>query len=508
MSLRINHNTNSLNAHGNLRKVDERVSKSLERLSSGMRINSAADSPTALVASEQLRTQVASIDQAIENSESSISMTQTAEGALAEVNTTLVAMRQLALQSANEGSSNDAILATNQSSVASMIDSIDRAAKYTQFGQRKLLDGSNSVSGMTTGGGLTYVKASKETKSSGPEGYNVLITQYATKASLTGDEPLTEEMIEDGEWLFVTEGGKAAIYVTKPSDTVDVVITGFSSAAKEAGLDVSITKTEDDSIKIEHNRYGSGNFFAASSSTAGVLSEEANTLRKSANGVDLQGTINGEATIGRGSTITGIHGNANTDGLTVGYLPGRRSMFPTGESSALLEERDRDMAYTAETARIPDGGLNVGRVKVAQNALTLQIGPLREQSVELAMESIAAGSLARTVENASGFRSLAEIDVTSAVKATDSLALIDAAIDQVTKMRADLGAFQNHTLATNVANLRVAKENMAAAESNIRDTDMAAEMAEFTRHNLTMQSSAAMLAQANQIPKNVLRLLD
>ncbi len=222
----------------------------------------------------------------------------------------------------------------------------------------------------------------------------------------------------------------------------------------------------------------------------------------------MQGTINGEATIGRGSTITGIHGNANTDGLTVGYLPGRRSMFPTGESSAYLEERDRDMAYTAETARIPDGGLNVGRVKVAQNALTLQIGPLREQSVELAMESIAAGSLARSVENASGFRSLAEIDVTSAVKATDSLALIDAAIDQVTKMRADLGAFQNHTLATNVANLRVAKENMAAAESNIRDTDMAAEMAEFTRHNLTMQSSAAMLAQANQIPKNVLRLLD
>jgi len=119
-----------------------------------------------------------------------------------------------------------------------------------------------------------------------------------------------------------------------------------------------------------------------------------------------------------------------------------------------------------------------------------------------------ANSLSRGVVNDSGFKSLADVNVTSAEKAIDSLALIDQAIGQVIKVRADLGAFQNNTLAINVANMQVAKENMVAAESNIRDTDMAAEMAEFTRHNLIMQSSAAMLAQANQIPKKVLRLLE
>ena len=506
MSLRISHNTNALSAHRNLREANDRVSKSLERLSSGLRINSADDGATKLIASEQLRAQVASIDQAIENSESSISMTQTAEGALTEVNNILVAMRQLALQSANEGVNDDVMLIANQTSIESLIDSIDRVAEFTLFGKRKLLDGSNSVSGTTTGNSLTYVKASKETQSSGPKGYDVLITQIATKASLKGSNPLTKEIINAGDRLTVTESGKTATYVTKQSDTVDDVVLGFSSAAKAAGLDVSIFKTQEDTVMIEHNRYGSEHSFAASSTTAGVISEEANTLQKSAKGVDLQGTINGEATIGKGTTITGIHGNANTDGLTVRYHPGRKAVI-TARGEPTVKDGQESM-NAVETATIPEEGRNVGKVNVVQNALTFQIGPLRGQTVDIVMPNMAVNSLARGVNNASGFDSLADINVTSAEKATDSLALIDAAINQVTKVRADLGAFQNNTLATNVANMRIAKENMVAAESNIRDTDMAAEVAEFTRHNLIMQSSAAMLAQANQVPGNVLRLLE
>jgi flagellin len=136
MSLRIKHNTASLNAHRNLQQANSRVSKSLERLSSGLRINSAGDGAAALTASEQLRAQVASIDQAIRNSETTISMVQTAEGALAEANNTLVGMRQLAVQSANEGSNDDVMLAANQTSIKNMITSIDRIAQFTQFGQK------------------------------------------------------------------------------------------------------------------------------------------------------------------------------------------------------------------------------------------------------------------------------------------------------------------------------------------------------------------------------------
>lgn len=506
MSLRINHNTNSLNAHRNLQKANARVSKSLERLSSGMRINSAGDGAAELMASEQLRAQVASIEQAIKNSESSISMVQTAEGALAETNNTLVAMRQLALQSANEGSNDDVMLAANQTSISSMIASIDRVAEFTQFGQKKLLDGSNGVSGMAIGEGLQYVDAATQTKSSCPEGFDVVINEFATKASLVGETPITEA----GERLSITEGGKTATYVTKESDTVEGAILNFSAAAKAAGLNVHISKTEEGAIKIEHNLYGSDQTFSASSTTPGVISTEANTFQKAVKGTDLQGTVNGEAMIGKGITMTGIKGNANTEGLIVSYLPRHEVLMNmrTEQECITGEDEAGEPLPEIEVQEIPDGGLNVGKVKVTQNALTFQIGPSQGQAVNVALQNVAANSLARGVVNDSGYQSLADVNVTSAEKAIDSLALIDQAIGQVIKVRADLGAFQNNTLAINVANMQVAKENMVAAESNIRDTDMAAEMAEFTRHNMIMQSSAAMLAQANQIPRKVLRLLE
>ncbi len=483
MSLRINHNTASLNAHRNLEKANERVSKSLERLSSGLRINSAGDGAAALMSSEQLRSQVASIDQAIRNSESTVSMVQTAEGALAEANNTLVAMRQLAVQSANEGSNDAVMLAANQTSIKNMIASVDRIAEYTQFGQKKLLDGSNGVSGLAIGDGLQYVGAMTETQTSGEEGYDVMVTERATKAELLGSTSLSKEIIDVGEKLFVAEGGKTAQYVTKQTDTVDSAILNFAAAAKKAGLDVTITKAESGAIQIQHNKYGSDHTFSAASSTAGVLSEKGGIFQAANRGKDLRGTINGEATIGKGETMTGISGNKKTDGLSVRY-------------------------HSISEEAIGDEGQNVGKVNVTQNALTFQIGPGQGQKVRIALQNVSSGTLARGIENMSGFESLSKLDVTTSQGAQDSMTLIDKAINDVIKVRAELGAFQNNTLEINVANMQIAKENMVAAESNIRDTDMAAEMAEFTKNDLIMQSSAAMLAQANQIPQKVLRLLE
>jgi len=484
MSLRINHNTASLNAHRNLEKANERVSKSLEKLSSGLRINSAGDGAAALMASEQLRSQVASIDQAIRNSESTVSMVQTAEGALAEANNTLVAMRQLAVQSANEGSNDAVMLAANQTSIKNMIGSIDRIADYTQFGQKKLLDGSNGVSGLAIGDGLQFVSAMTETQSSGEEGYDVVVTEMATKAALLGSTSLTQEIIASGEKLYVTEGGKTAQYVTKQSDTVDAAILNFAVAAKKAGLNVNISKSDTGTVQIEHMQYGSEHTFSAASSTAGVLSEKGGIFQSAVRGKDLRGTLNGEATIGKGETLTGISGNKKTDGLSVRY-----------------QAQDPNLV-------IPEGGLNVGQVNVTQNALTFQIGPGQGQSVRIALQNVSSGTLARGIENESDFESLYQLDVTTSQGAQDSMTLIDKAINDIIKVRAELGAFQNNTLEINVANMQIAKENMIAAESNIRDTDMAAEMAEFTKNDLIMQSSAAMLAQANQIPQKVLRLLE
>lgn len=484
MSLRINHNTASLNSHRNLKSANERVAKSLERLSSGLRINSAGDGAAALMASEQLRAQIASIDQAIHNSESTVSMVQTAEGALAEANNTLVAMRQLAIQSANEGSNDAVMLAANQASIKNMIASIDRIAEFTQFGQKKLLDGSSGVTGMAIGDGLQFVSAMTETRSSGEAGYDVKVNQLATKARILGTTVLTEEMVNNGESLYVTEGGKTATYVTKETDTVEAAILNFAAAAKKSGLDVTISDVGNNTILIEHNKYGSDHTFSAASSSAGVISQNAGTFQSAEKGKDLGGTINGEATIGEGETMTGIAGNKFTDGLTVRF-----------------HSEDPNL-------NVPETGVSVGKIKVIQNAMNFQIGPDRGQTVNIAMQNVASDTLARGVDNESGFRSLSDIDVTTSQGAQDSMSLIDKAINDIIKVRAELGAFQNHTLEINAANMRVAKENMVAAESVIRDTDMAAEMAEFTKNDLLMQSSAAMLAHANQIPQKVLRLLD
>lgn len=487
MSLRINHNINSLNAHRNLMKANARVSKSLEKLSSGLRINVAGDGAAELMASEQLRSQVASLDQAIQNSEASISMVQTAEGALGEVNNTLIGMRQLALASANIGTNDDVMLAANQTSIRSMLDSINRSAEFTQFGQRKLLDGSNGVIGNALGQGLEFIGATIKTRSSGDKGYDVVISQSASKSSLKGGASLTQDLIKNGVELTVVEGGKTATYKTSEFDSIDSTVRNFANAVKDAGLDLRVSKLENDSIHIEHKYFGSDNTFSAYSNVAGILSGEANIFADATLGKDLQGTINGEATIGRGNTITGISGNATTDGLTVSYRA--------------------DQADPAKQTAT-DAGALVGTVNVEQNALTFQIGPDKGQTVKIAIPGVDARSLAKDVENRSGFKALADIDISTSDGASDSLALIDKAIRQVVSARSELGSFQQNTLGSNIANMQVAKENMVAAESNIRDTDMAAEVANFTRHNMLMQSSAAMLAHSNQIPNKVLRLLE
>jgi flagellin len=484
MSLRINQNTTALNAHRNLEKANVRVSKSLERLSSGLRINSAGDGAAALMASEQLRSQVASIDQAIRNSESTISMVQTAEGALAEANNTLVAMRQLAVQSANEGSNDAVMLEANQTAIRNMVSSLDRIAEFTQFGQKKLLDGSNGVSGLAIGDGLQYVGAMTETQSSGDEGYDVVVTELATKATLQGSTPLTKSIIDAGEELFVAEGGKTAAYTTKSTDTVEAAIQNFAAEAQKAGLNVTISQTENGAIKIEHNLFGSDHTFSAASSTAGVLSAQGGVFQVAVAGKDLRGTINGEVTIGKGEVMTGISGNKMTDGLSVSFRP------------------------TDPNFVVAETGTSVGRVNVTQNALTFQIGPSQGQKVNVALQNVSSGTLARGISNQSEFSSLADVDVRTSQGAQDTMTLIDKAINDIIKVRADLGAFQNNTLEVNVANMQIAKENMVAAESAIRDTDMAAELAEFTKNDLIMQSSAAMLAHANQIPHKVMRLLE
>ena len=483
MSLRINHNINSINAHRNLQRNSGKVSQTLQRLSSGMSLNSASDGPAALVASENMRAQIASIDQALKNSEVSVSMVQTAESALGELNSMLVGMRQLAIHAANEGANDEKMAEADQNEISNMISAIDRISTFTRFGGKRLLDGSNGVSGIAVGEGLQFVDGTTKTKSSEAEGYEVAIKSLATQASLKGTTALTEEMIRGGETFMISEGGKSASYTTRETDSVESAVRNFAAAAENAGLNVSISVDENDVVQVLHNQYGSKHTFEALSSSGGVLSENGNTFQSSNAGQDLSGKINGEAAIGEGKTLTGVDGNESTAGLKI-----RFEGQLTGEAT--------------------EDGTSVGRVRVSQNALVFQVGPGRGQTVKVAIRDTAANQLGRGVSNDSNFESLEDINVRSEKGAQDSLAIIDQAINDVSTTRAELGSFQKNTLEVNIANMQTASENLAAAESNIRDVDMAKELANFTRNNLMMESSTAMLSQANHMPRKVLSLLD
>jgi len=262
-------------------------------------------------------------------------------------------------------------------------------------------------------------------------------------------------------------------------------LKNLESEVRRNGLSVDLSLSDSGILEVAHKEYGSGYGFQFSSSTAGVLSKTAGELDVSDAGTDIKGTINGESALGDGQTLTGMEGTANVDGLQVRYL-----------------------GQAGENGTLPEGGAAVGRAYVSQNAMNFQVGGNHGQTVGISVESVGTRTLGNNIQNDSGFKSMAEIDVRNFQGAQDALLLVDNAITHLSSRRGDLGAFQKNTLESNLSNLRVAHENLTSSESILRDVDMAAEMATFTKNQIMTQSATAMLAQANQAPKNVLQLLN
>ncbi len=180
MSLVIANNVSSLNAQNNLNRSSNALAKSIERLSSGLKINRGSDGPASLVISEKQRAQIAGLRQAIENTEKGASVVQTAEGALNEINSLLVRVRSLALDSANSGVNDDDALAANQAEIAAALDTIDRIANNTQFGTKKLLDGSAGVQGTASDSDVSVLKATSDTAAGS---YTIAVTTAGERAT-------------------------------------------------------------------------------------------------------------------------------------------------------------------------------------------------------------------------------------------------------------------------------------------------------------------------------------
>jgi len=236
-------------------------------------------------------------------------------------------------------------------------------------------------------------------------------------------------------------------------------------------------------LSFTHKEYGSKKYFEAASSTAGFISERPGEMMRSNGGTDIEGTIGGQFAVGEGQVLTGGSGT-RVDGLRVLY---------TGDV-----ETAKDAGADAKTA---------GRVSVYQNSLVFQIGPNAGQSASVSLINTNTRTLARGVVNDAGYKNVHDIDVRTTVGAQSALKMIEAAMDEVNKTRAGMGAFQKNALEANLRQLRVNFTELTNAESVIRDADMAEEVTEFTRNNIMTQSATAMLAQANQLPNHVLSLL-
>ena len=527
MTVRVNSNIPAINSHRNLLINNTEQAKVMERLSSGLKINRGADGPAALVISERLRSQTAGLEQAIDNSEAGISLVQTAEAALDEVSASLINARQLAVHAANEAVNDEFMLRANQQEIENILATVNRIARSTQYGKKNLLDGSKGASGVVSGADLEFVDATQATKSSGATGYDVYIAQAACRAEVGGSVPLTNEIIDKGEQITIIEGSKTVNFHSIKGETVETNLNVLSAAIKEAGLDIDLIRASEkgtdpntpQNITLRHQQFGSDYTFKVSSSTEGLLSTKSNIYDTIENGLDVAGEINGEEATGSGQVLTGNTGNSNTEGLAIRYkghsLPGDSHSSNTVTES-YLEQTQVSEIHRGERNRLPQIseaelaeciGALAGTVTVSQNSLVFQIGSNAEQTTSLALRNMRTSNLGAGVENLSGFQSLAEIEVTNAAKAQDTMSILDRALEEVSSTRAEIGAFQKNNLESNLNYLRIAHENVQSAKSIIRDADMAEEMTAFTRNQIMTESATAMLAQANLRGQSVLQLL-
>ena len=484
MGLRINTNVAALEALRNLSSTDRAQRRSLERLSTGLRINRASDDPSGLVISEQLRAQVRSLKQAIENSQNASNTVGTAEAALNEVSSLLLRVRESVVFALNSNSPEQ--VAAEQDAVDNAISSIDRISQTTRFANRKLLDGSAAIQLTSTiGSGLSDVNV-QNAQFDGVSQLSLRVT-LARIASRAGGADLFTN-------AFQSATANTTIRLIGPKGTEDIVLasgatsanfrsavnafTGNTGAYVSAGRLYTVDFGENQTISLEVIAGGVRFGATAFDTTSGIRSDA---------GRDAAAAVQGATVSAKGNNLRVLSsfftGDITLkDGVTTGanfnFKIKRTGLVFQLNTSDAISDRERIGLRNVDSSAL---GTKV-RTIVGQAGNTVTIG----------------GFLSTLVSGGSN-------DLDS--NAENAMRIVDAVIDQITDTRAYLGAFQSFTLDTNVASLEVASENLAASESAIRDLDFAEETSELTRVQILAQSGLSVLAQANQSAQAVLALL-
>ncbi|ETR72645.1 MAG: Flagellin [Candidatus Magnetoglobus multicellularis str. Araruama] len=510
MPMTINTNVASLNAQRFLGQSQGMLGTSLSRLSSGLRINSAADDAAGLAISGRMSAQIRGLNQAVRNANDGISLSQTAEGALTETTAMLQRMRELAVQSMNDTNS-----ASDRANLQKEVDQlrleIDRIANNTQFNGKNLLDGTFNRQrfqvGANDGQELSLNIASAKSGSLGLSSGTYVTTGNMTDAA-SGTSSNTLNSIVSTHDSFVLAGALG---------TETMNLTDNWSAYQIA--DRVNSSTTDTGVSATARTYAKLYSIDTGVTTTFTIQGKGGTSEgKSVSGTDITDLI---ASINEHTTDTGIY--AYLKGTTElmlysseGYSIGVQDFDYGGQTTGSASFVGIDYTGTASTGNVVTlnetdgssassdssfvGGSVIFETTMNNGYFTITAGTQDSTdlfSITSTGESLLAHATTNTVEN---------LDISTRDGARTAIGTVDGALDYIANIRADLGAVQNRFEST-IANLQNVSENLSASRSRILDADFATETADMTKSQILIQSGVAMLAQANQLPQQVLSLL-
>lgn len=496
--MKVNQNISAVISNAQLHRTEDKLTASIQRLSSGYKLNKAKDNPAGMAISNKMRAQINALDQSSSNAADGTSVLQTADGGLNEIHAMLQRMRELSVQAATDTMTPDDKQAC-QDEVEKLQDEVDRIARDTEFNGKRILDGSQdyrmfpSVKGDLAG---TYIRNFQTSDEVRPENYALKITQVAKQATYT-----TGAIPAGTDSEIKINGVKIDI---KATDSQSDIYTKLKEKGELAGVKVEETAPGSNTYKlttfdygtkakIEYMKDGTSNADANGIFPGGKDTEIQFLVKEQDQKIDQTGN---PVVDDAGNPVLYEEGFAGTatylsDGkkVTIQDLNGFKMIFEVDP------EQDMENVLGNVDPADPDTALLVDLEMTDLGSMTLQVGAHENQIVDVRIP--AANCEALFID---------EINLTRNGKADQAIADLDDAIAQVNEIRSRIGAYQNR-LDYAVKSLDTTVENMESAISRIMDTDMAEEMTTYSNMNVLDQAAISVLTQANDMPQQILQLL-
>ena len=506
MAAVINTNISSLNSQRNLTASQSSLATSLQRLSSGLRINSAKDDAAGLAISDRMTGQINGLNQATRNANDGISLAQTAEGGLGTATDLLQRMRTLAVQSAN-GTNSASDRASLQEEVGQLQQELNRVANTTQFNGQNILDGSLNNAQFQVGANanqtINFSISSAQASSIGNNNIKATATgDTASASSFAGTVAGTIGVNKNAAQTLTVQGnGTTATYAAATGASAYAIATGVNAASGSTG----VTATSRTTATLASFTAGSQSLTLQGAPKAdGTTASPVTVTATMATAKDVGGLT---AAINAQSGVTGITAVADTATGKISLTQDKG--YDIGVTNNLVANNSTTLQGSTGTAK----ALVRGAADAAAIGDSMTVGGTLEfnSSSSFTVGTSVAGTLFTAAANSSALASVASIDITTLTGgiptgANSALQVIDSALANLSSSKASLGALQNR-FASVVSNLSTTSENLSAARSRILDADFASETAVLTRGQILQQAGTAMLAQANALPNGVLALL-